>query len=154
MGREGRKARCWTYAKALHAVPHVRRLLATLRETFIAAWHFHRLGRGREVDFHRGRGVAALGELDRLGVLAYQNPLRGIALFPFVVEGRGGRRQAYLVYKDTRDGIDAHVLGDELCGSNDLYDSERPVPDAWKAGRGVPPFRDGDDRGPRPRTDS
>jgi hypothetical protein len=54
--------------------------------------------------------------------------LRGIALFPFVVEDRAGRREAYFVYKDTPYGIDAYLMADDLCGGNDLYGSERSVP--------------------------
>lgn len=140
-----KRLRSWTYAEARRTTPFVRLLLGSLRENFIAAWHFFRLngydakGRPyrREVEYHQREGRTALGELQALGVLPYQSPARGIALFPFEVGaeqdgGSTGRRAAYLVYKDSRDRIDSYILADILCTYGDLHGHEKAVPEWWK----------------------
>lgn len=139
-----RRMRTWTYAEAGSSIVYVRRLLVASREHYVAAWHYYRLNRRDleseehrdEMQHHREEGIQALMELERLGVLAYQNPLRGIALFPFLVrDDQGGTpREAWFVYKDSRPTIDSFVFNEELCFFADLYGYERPVPEEWKAG--------------------
>lgn len=136
--------KCWSFSEAQRATLYVRFLLGSLRECFIAAWHHHLLVR-RELDSlycreavlrHRQEGVTVLGELDRLSILPYQSPLRGIALFEFEVkveqlEGSMERRTAYWVYKDSREAIDTFAFAADLFGQ-ELLAVERPVPEAWK----------------------
>jgi hypothetical protein len=139
--RSNRRVTIWTFAAACQTLPYIRLVLRDLREGFIAIWHLYRLAGGdvNHPDFRertRRLGDEArsiLGELDRLGVIPYQSPLRGIALFPFLVhEGKDRRREAYYVYKDTRGEIDSYIFADDLCGRNDLYADEKPVPAGWK----------------------
>lgn len=144
------QVRIWTYGEAQRSIVYVRRLLIDLRQHYILCWHFFRLSRsgpdGLGCDFemrlHRQEGAAAVDELKRLGVVAYESPVRGIALFPFHVRGGDGRtsrrREAYYVYKDSRDGIDSFVFDDDLSSENDLFGCEKPVPEAWKSGQVVP----------------
>jgi hypothetical protein len=138
--RARRRTPRWTYATASRALPYVRLILGKLREQFITIWHLYRVAGydmnnpdyGEQMRFLRDEGGEALAELDRLGVIAYQSPLRGIALFPFAIAGPGGFRKAYFVYKDSRDQIDSYIFHDVLCEHNDLLGWERSVPDAWK----------------------
>jgi hypothetical protein len=104
-----RATRRWSYPEATESIPYVRRLLGSLREHFIAAWHYYRLdhldpdepAHKARLAFHRREGVAALEDLHELDVLPYESPLRGIALFPLLVHDHGTPgQQAYLVYKD------------------------------------------------------
>lgn len=142
-----KQPRVWTYAAASRTLPYIRSLLRDLRENFILVWHVYWLA-GGDVDHpdyrdwlrHLGdEARTVLGEFDRLGVIPYQSPLRGIALFPFVVqEGRGHRRDAYFIFKDTRDDIDTYIIADDLYDRNDLYGNERPVPAGWKEPGAVP----------------
>lgn len=142
-----KQPRVWAYAEASGALPYLRLVLRDLREGFIAIWHLYRLAGGDVThpdyrDRIRLLGDEArtiLAELDRLGVIPYQSPLRGIALYPFIVhEGKGSRREAYFVFKDSRDEIDTYILSDDLCERNDLYADERPVPAGWKEPGAVP----------------
>lgn len=137
----------WTYTEASGTVPYIRLMLRDLREGFVAIWHLYKAAGYdlNEPDFRdriRGLGDEArtiFRELDRLGVIPYQSPLRGIALFPFVVqENKGRSREAYYVYKDIRDEIDSYIFADDLCERNDLYADERPVPTDWKQPGTVP----------------
>jgi hypothetical protein len=131
----------WTYAAACRTLPYVRLLLRDLRGGFIAIWHLYRLAGGDVNHSEYQDRIRRLGdeartifkELDRLGVIAYQSPLRGIALFPFIVRvGEGSSREAYFVFKDTRDEIDSYIYADDLCERNDLNADEKPVPEEWK----------------------
>lgn len=142
-----KQPRVWTYAEASRTLPYIRSLLRDLRENFVLVWHIYHLAGGdvEHPDYReriRRLGDEArttLAELDRLGVIPYQSPLRGIALFPFVVhEGKGRRREAYFIYKDTRDEIDTYIIADDLCEQNDLYGDERPLPSGWKEPGAVP----------------
>jgi hypothetical protein len=142
--------KCWSYSEAQRTTLYVRYLLGSLRECFIAAWHHHRRFRHDPTDsdshdlaaIHRREGVTLLGELDRLGILAYQNPLRGIALFPFAVAvrdaGQSARREAFWVYRDSRFECDRYILNDDLCTHCDLEGHERPIPAAWMEPGAVP----------------
>jgi hypothetical protein len=142
----------WTYAAASRTLPYVSYVLQHLREGFIEIWHLYRIG-GNNVNNPKFRdrirhladdGREAIAELDRLGVIAYQSPLRGIALFPFLVhEGKGRRRKAYYVFKDTRDSIDSFIFADDLCARNDLYVDERPIPAGWKVAGAIPTLIEG-----------
>lgn len=134
----------WSYREVQRSVVYVRFLLGTLRECFIAAWHHHRLIRRDPTAtashdltaVHRREGIAALEELQRLGVIPYQSPLRGIALFPFQVEakrqdGSTESRTAFWVYKDSRDEIDSFVFAEDVF-DKELLGVERAVPEEWK----------------------
>ena len=142
MPQPKRRVRTWTYSEASRSVPYVRVILGSLRESYIAAWHEFRLsrqepdclGHREERRRHCEEGVVDLEELARLGVFAYDTPLRGIALFPVVIHEGGSPRDAYFVYKDSRNEIESFVFNDDLCEHYDLLGWERPVPAAWKAG--------------------
>jgi hypothetical protein len=137
----------WTYAAACRTLPYVRLVLRDLREGFVAIWHLYKAAGGdvQHPDFRQR--IRRLGdearlifrELDRLGVIPYQSPSRGIALFPFLVhKGKGSSREAYYVYKDSRDEIGTYIFADDLCERNDLYADERPVPENWKNPGAIP----------------
>lgn len=140
--------RLWTFNEASRAVPYVRRLLATVRASYIACRHLY-LKSLRSADpegIHaewlrrRDEGVAALEELHRLGVIIYQGPLRGIALFPFGVEveaddGATTGMIAFFVYKDSRDRIDSFAFAPDLHDQGGLLGAERPIPDALRQGK-------------------
>ena len=144
MGKKTTRTRIWTYQEAARTIPYVRKTLGLLRETFIKVWHLHRLdrydlhGHNTEMEALGDEGTEATKELHRLGIFNYQNPLRGIALFPFVVnysDGRGGDnmpRPAWFVYKDSRDQIDHFIFADLLTTYKDLYGWEMRVPEEWK----------------------
>src|SRR4051812_18946898 len=84
----------WSYSDAQKTIPFVRRLLASLREHYIAGWHFILLAGHEPICqehharrlYHCQEAEAALNELFDLGVCVFDNPLRGIALFRFTVE--------------------------------------------------------------------
>jgi hypothetical protein len=142
-----KRVRSWGYVEAERSVVYVRCLLGSLRAAFVAALHSYRLA-ARDPDNpvhreavlrHRQEGIAVLEELDRLGVIPYQSPLRGIALFAFEVggeqlDGSTETRTAYLVYKDSREAIDSFVFAADLY-DQELLAVERPVPESWKAER-------------------
>jgi hypothetical protein len=154
----------WTFTGASRTLPYIRVLLRHLREGFITIWHLFKVAGydaanpayREQMRFLRDEGLAALEELDHLGVIAYQSPLRGIALFPFLVRyGKGGvSREAYFVFKDTRDGIDSFIFADELCEHNDLYGCEMLVPEAWKELDAIPVVEKEGRRGKRKRRKS
>lgn len=136
----------WTYDKAATTVPYVRGCLADIRVNIVLLLHLYRKhGHSRRackndplVVKTKEEGTRLVGELDRLGVIRFQAAYRGIALYPFTVfyEDGTGRtpREAYYVYKDSRDGIESFVFRDMLECYGDLYAWEQPVPAAWKAG--------------------
>jgi hypothetical protein len=142
--------RTWDYVAAQKAVPYVRRLLAGLREHYVATWHFQRLAtrdpdepsHRRAVLRHRREGCDILEELKRLGVMPYQSPLRGIALFPFAVSdqraGQVAERQALWVYRDSREQIDHYILYDDLSTCCELEGYEKLVPEEWKRAGAIP----------------
>jgi hypothetical protein len=145
-----RGTRPWTYAEASRAVPYVRRLLATLRETCVACRLSHRKAfrtagpKGVRPEWlrHRDEVAAVLEELDRLGVVAYQSPLRGIALFRFEIDveaddGAAEGRVAFFIYKDSRDRIDSFAFAGDIYDVRGLFGAERPVPDALREGRTI-----------------
>jgi hypothetical protein len=138
--------RVWSHAEASRTLPYVRLLLGSLREGFITIWHLFRLtgyqannpDHREQMRWLREEAVADLEELQRLGILAYDSPSRGIALFPFIVDECETPREAFLVYKDSRDNIDSFIFNDEFCEHNDLFGFERAVPDGWKQPGAVP----------------
>jgi hypothetical protein len=147
MSKPTRRDRFWTYAEASRTVPYVRRLLATLRHTYIHAWHLYgKSHRAADPDSvlaewvkSRDEGVAVLEELDRLGIIPYQSPLRGIALFRFSVEVEVDDVAtddliAFFVYKDNRDQIETFAFAPDIYDHDGLFGAERPIPDALKAG--------------------
>jgi hypothetical protein len=138
------KRPCWGYREAQTTTPYVRSLLGGLRASFISAWHYYRLVRRNPTDSdiyglvvaHRRDGAAALEEFQRLGVLPYSSPLRGIALFPFEVEVQrhdrpSESRAAFWVFKDSRDSIDSFVYAEDVF-DKELLGVERAVPEEWK----------------------
>lgn len=145
--KPNKRVTIWTYTAACRTLPYVRLVLRDLREGFIEIWHLYRLA-GGDVNHPDYRdGIRRLGEearaifkeLDRLGVIPYQSPLRGIALYPCIVhEAEGRRREAYFIYKDTREEIDSYIFADDLCNRNDLYADEKPVPADRKEPGAVP----------------
>lgn len=137
----------WTYAEASRTLPYVRLILRDLRECYVTIWHLYKAAgyNLNEPDYREQfrllgeGGKAALEELDHLGVIPYQSPLRGIALYPFVVQDdQGGTEEAFFVFKDTRDGIDSYILQDDLGEYGDLYGDEKLVPASWKEPGVVP----------------
>lgn len=139
--------RLWNYDQAASTITYIRPLLAECRECYIRVWHLYRKNRySSKVGPHRrklkkagDRGRAALTEINKIGILVYYSPLRGIALFPILVHCDGGiKREAYFVYKDSRDTIDSFIFNDELCEFADLYGWERPVPEEWKRVGAIP----------------
>ncbi len=142
-----RRDRFWTYEEASRTVPYVRRLLAALRTTYIRAWHLYRKSRRAahpesvhaEWEKQRDEGVAVLEELDRLGVIPFQSPLRGIAAFRFNVEVEEEAEStadliAFFVYKDSRDHIETFAFSHDIYDQDGLFGAERPIPDVLKAG--------------------
>jgi hypothetical protein len=132
----------WTHAEASRTIQYVRLLLRNLRENFVLMWHVYRLVKSdaanqthrQMLQTCREEAHAAFDELNRLSVIAYESPLRGIALFPFLVpHDCDTLRRAYFVYKDSRDTIDSFVFEDDLCESRNLYACEQQVPNDWKA---------------------
>ena len=153
----------WTCAAASRTLPYIRLVLRDLRECYIAIWHLFRMaGYDLNNPDYRERfrllgeaGQAALKKLDHLGVIPYQSPLRGIALFPFSIQDdQGGTPQeAYFVFKDTRDSIDSYILQDDLGENGDLYGDEKPVPVQWREPGRCPPWsgRKGDEEAAKRR---
>jgi hypothetical protein len=145
--RSNRRVTIWSHAGASRTISYIRLVLRDLRENFVAIWHVYRLA-GGDVNHPEFRdrirrlgqeARAVLGEFDRLGVIPYQSPLRGIALYPFLVhEGRGGTHEAFFVFKDTRDEIDSYILQDDLGENGDLYADEKPIPAGWKVSGAIP----------------
>lgn len=145
--RPKRRSPFWTYEEASRTIPYVRRLLATVRESYIACGHLARLSR-RLPDAagvvaawrrHRDEGVAALEELDRLGVVLLKDLLRGVALFRInVLVEVGGDYTAdllgFLVYRDSRDGIETFAFCPDIYDMDGLLGAERPIPDALRKG--------------------
>lgn len=127
-------------------MPYVRVLLRCIRASYIGAWHHARLlwhegnclKHREEMHRHHQEGQEALTELCELGVFAFDNPLRGVALYLFIAQDGSKEREAYFVYKDSRDGIDDFILHDDLYVSKDLLGFERPVPEAWKQTGAIP----------------
>jgi len=139
------KSRLWTFHQANEAVPLVRSTLRELRESYVRIWHVYRNNGNRPVGGLYDDELAALGqrmrelfkECRRIGFLPYDSPHRGIALFPFFVcyedaRGRSTPREAYFVYKDSRESVETYIFNDELCIYNDLFGWERPVPGKWQ----------------------
>lgn len=144
--KHAKKRSCpWSYMEAQRTIPYVRLLLASLREHYIACWHYIRLN-GHDPTcrehhprwlYHRQEGEAALNEIFDLGVCVFDNPLRGIALFRFEVEVEIDESSTaewigFWLYRDTRDQIDSFVFAFDLHDTTDLLLIERPIPDSLK----------------------
>jgi len=143
--KEDRPTKFWSYAQATQILPYIHPLLEELRTSYILVWHLFKKNKYNveEGKYHqqvvdlRARGAEILGELKKLHILPYWSPLRGIALFQFVIQyedGQGGAlpRDAYFVYKDSRETIDSYIFDDEFTAYCDLYAWETPVPEPWK----------------------
>lgn len=142
-GKGEKKIKQWSYAEASKTVPYIKGCLGDLRRGLILLKHLY-----RKYDFDakrlksdptiaklRDEGLAAFNQFATLGVVIYDQVYRGIALYPFTVfydDGTGKTpREAFYVYKDTRDGIDNYVFRDMLEQYKDLASWEQPVPKAW-----------------------
>jgi hypothetical protein len=148
MKKVNQRKGCWTFPDAQKTIPLVRCLLASLREHYIACWHYIRLN-GHDPDchefhprcqYHREEAEAALNELFGLGVGLFESPIHGIALFPFMVEVQldevaTEERVAYLVYRDTREQIESFVFAIDRHNNNGLVSIERSIPDKLKIER-------------------
>lgn len=138
----------WSYAAASRTLPYIRLVLRDLREGFVSIWHLYKLARcdvnhpdyREQIRLLGDEARTILAEFDRLGVIPYESPRRGIALFPFLLQDdQGGTpREAYFVFRDTRSEIDTYILADDLFEHNDLDGYERPLPEAWKEQGAVP----------------
>ncbi len=135
----------WSYSEAQRTLPYVRRLLASLREHYIACWHYVRLS-GHDPScqeyhprwlYHRQEAEAALNDLFDLSVCVFDNPMRGIVLFRFAVEVELDQSStaewiAFWLYRDTRDQIASFVFAADLHDAHDLLLIERPIPETLK----------------------
>lgn len=148
MSRSTKRVPNWSYAAASQTLAYIRLVLRDLREGFVSIWHLYKLAGcdvnhpayGEQIRLLGDEAQAILEEFDRLGVIPYESPRRGIALFPFLLQDdQGGTpREAYFVFRDSRDEIDAYILADDLCTHNDLDGYERPVSVVWKEPGAVP----------------
>jgi len=140
---DGQNCKLWAYEDANAAVPYIRPMLKQLREDYIKVWHLFRKDGHRHDGPHADQleslqeaGGVIFKEMAKMGVLLYENPRRGIALFPFLVhyeDGHGSTpREASYVYMDTRNTIDSYIFHDEFQAFQDLYAWLRPVPAEWK----------------------
>jgi hypothetical protein len=142
--------RIWTYTEASDAVPFIRVILGYLRRGFIRVWHLYRVAGydaanpiySEEMQFLREEGIKALDELKRLGILPYERPTRGIALFPLLVDDGGTPHQAFFVFKDSREEIDSFFFNDALSMHYDLFRCELPIPNEWRKSGAVPMLKD------------
>lgn len=150
---ETKKVKNWSYAEASKTVKYIRGCLGDLRVSVIRLKYLYRaanfnrkaLKNDSEVGKLQDLGKKTFAEFDQAGIVLYDKSYRGIALYPFVVlydDGTGKTpREAYYVYKDTRDGIDNYIFKDELEAYGDMAGWEKPVPAAWRAA-GVEPVID------------
>lgn len=152
MSKPTRRPRNWTFAEASKTLLYIRFSLGQLRENFILVWHLYKKNKykteggeyGDEIAKSADAGRGLIAEFNRIGVIAYQSPLRGIALFPFLVHaGKDRRRESYFVYKDSREEIETFIFKDDLCTHNDLYGYERLIPAAWKETGAIPTLTEG-----------
>lgn len=133
------RIRLWTWRTATASLPFLRPLVSDLRAAYCRAAHV-RLAARRDAFARPPAGGDSGGEVDGLldeiaaaGVLLHGGPLRGTVLFPSFTHRAGNRPQAvYLVWRDSRDVVDAHVTADALCTTGDIAACERPVPRTWK----------------------
>lgn len=147
--KQKKSIKIWSLSDAIRTVPYIRSLCGTLRESLITAKHYYRKGgydKGTKYDAEiaaaQNSGRATINEFTKLCVIPYQNPIRGIALFPFLVyyqDDKGNTpREAFYVYKDSRNRIDSFIYADEEAAYNDLYGWELPIPEEWRR-EGVSP---------------
>lgn len=134
------RIRIWTWQAATASLPYLAPLVGGLRAAYCRAAHA-RLSARRGADARPPAGRAdAEGEVDGLldeiaaaGVLLHGGPLRGTVLFPSFTHRAGSRPQAvYLVWRDSREAVDAYVTAEALRTTGDITACERPVPRTWK----------------------
>lgn len=135
----------WTVRSGLAAVPYLRRVVRDMREAYCRLTHARRVARLDPYDGFLQKALeraeaevqAHQKELDDAGVLAYQHYARGILLLPSVRPSKAGRDTAsrkdlvYLIWRDTRPGVDSYCVVDELHKTGDLIACERDVPASW-----------------------
>lgn len=135
----------WTVRTALAAVPYLRRVVRDMREAYCRLAHARRVSRQdpyngylqKEVERAEAEVRGYQKELDDAGVLAYQHYARGILLLPSVRpskrEDAASQRKnlVYLIWRDTRPGVNSYCTVDELHGNADLIACERDVPSSW-----------------------
>lgn len=128
----------WTLQGAQNAVPWVRMLLRSMRETACRVAHMRRVAdkTGREeLELEQEKLADLCREVASVGFYFIDNPARGIALFPSYIQQKGRDPLAILfVYYDTRMAIGSFVVQRELALTGDLLSSERPIPAAWRRG--------------------
>ena len=133
----------WSYTTAESTIPYIRPILGEIRTAYITVWHLFKMqgynNHGpyeEEMSKIGERGRELLEDMKKLSVLVYSSPMRGIVLFPCVVnctdDCGATPRPAYLVYKDSRETIDSFIFHDEFITYEDLYGWEHPVPEYWK----------------------
>lgn len=131
------RIRVWTWRKATASIPFMAPLVGGLRAAYC------RLAHARLVARRVGDQPAAgkcndevddlIDEIEAAGVLLHGGPLRGMVLFPSFTHRAGSRPQPlYLVWRDSRDAVDAYVTAEALRTVGDIAACERPVPRTWK----------------------
>jgi hypothetical protein len=140
----------WNYLEASATINYIRTHLAEMRTAVIRLKHlffeadFNRseLAKNPEVSSLVEFGKKTYAELDKIGITVYDKTYRGIALYPFTVfyENSKGRttREAFYVYRDSRNTIDTYAFKDDLESSQDVSMCEKPVPMSWQIAKSEP----------------
>lgn len=134
------RIRLWTWRKATASLPFLRPLVADLRAAFCRQAHARLVARREALASSTTCGGESDGEVEELldeiagvGVLLHGGPLRGTVLFPTFTHRSGNRPQAvYLVWRDSREAVDAYVTADAFRTKGDIAACERPVPRTWR----------------------
>lgn len=138
-----RKLPVWTLQSARYAVPYIELLLRSMREVACRLAHFRRLVRkgdaSKQPAFEKASEELAghYTDLMAAGVYYFDNPARGIALFPSQLPSKNGCGPVDIlfVYKDTQLAINTFVILKDLFLTNDLVACERPIPPEWNPKR-------------------
>lgn len=136
------KTKLWSYLEAQKTVPSIQKSLISLREHYITVWHLFRKYQKNPELFEEKKkleklgddGVRILKNINKLGIIVFENPLRGIALYPIKILAKGfdDPREAFLVYKDSREEIETFIFTDHLLSFHDLPGFEQQIPKDWK----------------------
>ncbi len=150
MKKSAKKIKNWSYEEANKTTNHVRGCLNELRVAIIRLRHLFRVAKFNnkllkhdpEVIKLQKLGQKTFAEFEQLGIIIHDKSYRGIALYPFIVWYDNGinkvPREAYYVYKDTREGIDNYIFKNEIEAYGDIAGWEMPVPRAWRAAGATP----------------
>ncbi len=135
------RIRIWTWRNATAAIRYLAPLVGGLRSAACRLSHLRlvvrRAGSTRstatEIGDAEGEAERLADEVEAAGVLLHNGPLRGTVLFPSFIHRAGGSpRGLYLVWRDSRDGIESYLESSLRTEGEDLATWERPVPQAWK----------------------